>query len=158
MRIGEVSRLTGLPASTIRYYEANGLIASAQRHANGYREYPETVLGMLGMIKVVQQLGFSLDDIRALVPVAGHAEWSPDQLIASLQAKLEEIASLQRLLTQSAAQLNQFVTLLQNRPEHATCDERRMYLIQQLTLYTLATAAEADTRDLASALSRVAAR
>ena len=37
MKIGELSRLTGLATSAIRFYEASGLLPSAERGANGYR-------------------------------------------------------------------------------------------------------------------------
>ena len=155
MRIGEVSRIMGLPASTIRFYESNGLIEPAQRHPNGYRDYPESVLGMLGIIKMAQQLGFSLEDIRAMVPAAGPSESSRAALIKSLQGKRDEIRALQQRLAQTEGQLNQFITILENRSESESCAERRQKLVQQLTQYALATSASAD---VASVLAMATAR
>ena len=69
MKIGELASRTGLAASRIRFYEASGLI-SAQRQANGYRRYPEQAVQTLGIISCAQQAGFSLDEIRRLLPQA----------------------------------------------------------------------------------------
>ena len=140
MRIGEVAKLTGLPASAIRFYESSGLIAPAQRHPNGYRDYPESVLGMLGLIKMGQQLGFSLDAIRSVLPGEDHEEWSPDTLLASLKAKVQEIQLLQQQLRQTEAQLNQFIQVFENRPADMTCDERRQMFADQLRQHTLGNA------------------
>jgi DNA-binding transcriptional MerR regulator len=153
MRIGEVTRITGLPASTIRFYESCGLIAPARRHPNGYRDYPESVVGMLGMVKMGQQLGFTLDDIRAMLPAPGHAEWSPDHLIASMQGKLAEIRALRQRLARTDEHLTGLIAILQNRAENDSCETRRQQLIEQLTQYTLA---HADVADLASVVMRAA--
>lgn len=140
MRIGQVAKLTGLPASAIRFYESSGLIAPAQRHPNGYRDYPESVLGMLGMIKMGQQLGFSLDAIRSVLPGEDHEEWSPDTLLASLKAKVQEIQLLQQQLRQTEAQLNQFITAVESRPTDMSCEDRRQLLLDQMKLHMLGTA------------------
>ena len=137
MRIGQVAKLTGLPASAIRFYESSGLIAPAQRHPNGYRDYPDSVLGMLGLIKMGQQLGFSLDAIRAVLPGEDHVEWSPDTLLASLKAKVHEIQLLQQQLRHTEAQLNQFIEAVENRPSDMSCEQRRQLLLDQLTQHTL---------------------
>ena len=54
MKIGELSRRTGLATSRIRFYEASGLIVS-QRQANGYRNYPEQSVQTLAIVAGAQQ-------------------------------------------------------------------------------------------------------
>lgn len=137
MRIGQVAKLTGLPASAIRFYETSGLIAPAQRHPNGYRDYPESVLGMLGLIKMGQQLGFSLDAIRSVLPGDDHAQWSPDALLNSLRAKVLEIQTLQQHLQRTEAQLNHLIVAIENRPAEMSCEARREAVLEQLTLHTI---------------------
>ncbi len=67
MKIGELAGRSGLAPSRIRFYEASGLI-SAQRQANGYRRYTEQALQTLSIISCAQHAGFSLEEIRRLLP------------------------------------------------------------------------------------------
>ena len=66
LAIGEVARQTGVAASAIRYYEAEGLLSSPGR-ASGWRAFTPEVVDRLRVIKLARELGFSLDDIRALL-------------------------------------------------------------------------------------------
>ena len=67
MRIAEVSKRTGLPSSTIRFYEAEGLIGKATREPNGYRVYGETDLARLAFLAGAKRLQLSLPEMRQLV-------------------------------------------------------------------------------------------
>ena len=68
MKIGELAQLSGFNASRIRFYEAQGLIQKVERRANGYRHYPEQVLQTLYLIQCAQQAGFSLEELKQLMP------------------------------------------------------------------------------------------
>ena len=63
--IGEVVRLSGLPATTLRYYEELGLLRAPKR-ASGQRRYDETVLAQLKVIGLCKAAGFTLDEIQVL--------------------------------------------------------------------------------------------
>lgn len=65
MDIAEVAKLTGMPASTLRYYEEKGLIASTGRDGLRRRFGPR-VLDRLAVIALGRAAGFSLDEIRAM--------------------------------------------------------------------------------------------
>lgn len=65
MTIKEVETITGLPRANVRFYEAQGLIHPS-RGDNGYRDYSQDDLAVLEKIKLLRQLGCSLEDIRAL--------------------------------------------------------------------------------------------
>ena len=52
MKIGELAERSGIPASTIRYYEREGLLPKAQRGANGYRVYQASALDRLDLIQL----------------------------------------------------------------------------------------------------------
>lgn len=70
MDIGEVARRSGLPASTLRYYEDKGLIASVGRQ--GLRRlFAPGVLDQLALISLGQAAGFSLDEIRTMFSPQG---------------------------------------------------------------------------------------
>jgi DNA-binding transcriptional MerR regulator len=63
--IAEVARRSGVPASTLRYYEEKGLIASTGRQ--GLRRlFSPGVLDQLALIGLGQAAGFSLDEIRSM--------------------------------------------------------------------------------------------
>lgn len=66
MRIGEVAQRAGIAASTLRYYEAIGLLAPPARDANGHRIYDDDIFQRLAVIQWCKATGFTLDEIRAL--------------------------------------------------------------------------------------------
>jgi MerR family copper efflux transcriptional regulator len=92
MKIGELAARSGMPASTIRYYEQEGLLPRASRGANGYRVYQESALEQLNLIDTGQKLGFTLDAIRAVLKLQGAA--LQDGLLQGLDARLAEIDGL----------------------------------------------------------------
>lgn len=64
--IKEAAALTGLPASTLRYYEQVGVIAPVSRGASsGHRVYGEADLDQLMSVSCLSATGMSLDDMRA---------------------------------------------------------------------------------------------
>ena len=66
LTIGEVARQAGMRASRIRYYESVGVLPAPER-VSGMRRYESDVVRRLGIIDVAQRVGFTLDEIRALL-------------------------------------------------------------------------------------------
>ncbi|WP_296764340.1 Cu(I)-responsive transcriptional regulator [Sediminimonas sp.] len=66
MNIGDVARLSGLPAKTIRYYEQIGLITPL-RGDNGYRRFRDSDLHKLRFLGRARALGFSIEECRTLL-------------------------------------------------------------------------------------------
>jgi DNA-binding transcriptional MerR regulator len=122
MKIGELAQLSGLTASRIRFYEAQGLIQQVQRSANGYRRYAPQVLQTLQIIQCAQQAGFSLEELKQLLPDTVTGAFKHDELMVGLQRKIEQIEAMQRHLAQSKAQLLGLIENIQARPEGMTCD------------------------------------
>ena len=122
MKIGQLAERSGLPPSRIRFYEASGLL-NAQRQANGYRSYPEQALQTLGIISCAQQAGFSLEEIRRLLPQADSQGLGHDELLASLQRKVSEIERMQQRLEHNKAQLLTIIASIANKPEGMLCTE-----------------------------------
>lgn len=67
VRISELAAASGVPATTLRYYESVGLV-TAKRGTNGYRHYDD-VLGELSFIEAAKQLDMSLPEILELLTV-----------------------------------------------------------------------------------------
>ncbi len=77
--VGEVSRRSGLPVSTLHFYEQRGLIAS-ERNSGNQRRYAPEVLRRLAVIKVAQRAGIPLDELRgSLGPCASSARLDANQ-------------------------------------------------------------------------------
>lgn len=104
MKIGELARRSGLSASRIRFYERIGLLKTVTRQSNGYRRYPPEALTVLSMITAGQQAGFSLDELRTLLP-SNISQWDHASLVATLENKISELAELERKIVASKAQL-----------------------------------------------------
>ena len=91
MKIGELARVTGLSTSRIRFYEDAGLIGTAPRLRNGYRDYPTGVAASLRMIQQAQSFGFSLAEIRAAMRIKVPQGRHCDHVLRLLQTKLEQV-------------------------------------------------------------------
>jgi MerR family redox-sensitive transcriptional activator SoxR len=63
LTVGEVSERSGVAASALRYYEAQGLL-TATRTTGNQRRYPRHVLRRLSFIRAAQNVGLSLEEIR----------------------------------------------------------------------------------------------
>jgi MerR family redox-sensitive transcriptional activator SoxR len=63
LAIGDVSERTGVSVSALRFYETEGLISS-RRSAGGQRRFAREVLRRIAFVRIAQQLGLSLDEIR----------------------------------------------------------------------------------------------
>jgi len=66
-QIGEVADQLGLSLRTVRYYEEMGLIAPAERTEGGFRLYSDDEIERLGLIKEMKPLGFTVQEMRALL-------------------------------------------------------------------------------------------
>jgi Cu(I)-responsive transcriptional regulator len=67
MNIGDAAARSGLPAKTIRYYEAIGLIRPRRRDGNAYRAFSEQDVHVLGFLRRARSLGFSVEECRELL-------------------------------------------------------------------------------------------
>lgn len=96
MKISEVAERSGVPASTLRYYERLGILA-ARRSPNGYRDFDEGHLERLDFIASAKRLGLELPEIRRLLELADTGTCTGVK--AALQPLLaEQIAAVERQL------------------------------------------------------------
>jgi DNA-binding transcriptional MerR regulator len=65
--IGQVAKITGLPAKTLRFYEEKGVIKNAYREENGYRYYDDENIEDIKLIKYARDLGLPLSEIMKLM-------------------------------------------------------------------------------------------
>ena len=98
--IGQLSRRAGVGIETIRYYERIGLMPRPPRTGGGRRAFGADNLATLSFIKHCRELGFSLDDIRALLTLrASDRNCSDVKSIASrhLQAVRDKLHTLSEI-------------------------------------------------------------
>lgn len=117
LSIGGLARETGVKVETIRYYERIGLIDAAARTPGGNRVYDRADVRRLGFIRRSRELGFPLEDIRALIELAENQDSDCGSTREVTMRHLEnvrgKIASLRRLertlreLTQACSPGNQ---------------------------------------------------
>ena len=74
LTIGDVARQAGIRPSAIRYYEEIGLLPAPER-VGGQRRYDTRVLTHLAVVRMAQEAGFTIDEVRQLV--AGFPEETP---------------------------------------------------------------------------------
>lgn len=115
MRISQLAARSGVPVSTLRYYEAEGLLP-ATRADNGYRVYGEAAVDRLAFISQAKSLSLPLTEIRELV-LARDAEpcravrtrYRPmlDQHAAQIQARIDQLRALQSTITEAQRHLSE---------------------------------------------------
>jgi DNA-binding transcriptional MerR regulator len=140
MKIGELAQQTGLAASRIRFYERIGLLKAAERQANGYRSYPADAVLMLQLIATAQRAGFSLDELRALLP-GDLSKWERGTLLDTLRRKVEDIETLQAQLAKSKAQLVELMAQIEAKPDDMSCSANARRVLSEMKLSSLASEA-----------------
>jgi Cu(I)-responsive transcriptional regulator len=105
MNIGELARAAETKAETIRYYERIGLMPKPARTAGNYRDYSATHVSRLTFTRRARDLGFSIEEIRALLDLADHKEQSCEAVdaiarehLADVKRKLADLSALRREL------------------------------------------------------------
>jgi len=109
MNIGQVAEKTGVTAKSIRYYESINLIPAAGRSQGGYRQYDDKDVQILRFIKRARNLGFSVAQVGELLSLyrdtgraAGEVKGIVQNRIAEIDAKLVELTSMRRTLSELA--------------------------------------------------------
>jgi MerR family transcriptional regulator, mercuric resistance operon regulatory protein len=110
LAIGTLSRLSGVNIETIRYYERVKMLTPPPRTAGGRRIYGANDLRILVFIRRARELGFSLDEIRALLRLGGPAKASCREVrevaahhLEDIRRKLSDLKKLERLLARTLA-------------------------------------------------------
>jgi len=105
MAIGALARAAGTKAETIRYYERIGLLPRPPRTAANYRSYGTADLARLSFIRRARALGFSIDQVSALLDLADRRDRSCEAVDAlakehleTIEAKIADLMALRREL------------------------------------------------------------
>lgn len=109
--IGEMSRETGVNIEAIRYYERIGIIPKPDRTEGGNRQYNYAQLKRLFFIKRCRELGFNLEEIRALLGMTDSQEFTCREVhtmtvdhLATVKKKIADLRRLEKALRSMAAE------------------------------------------------------
>jgi DNA-binding transcriptional MerR regulator len=114
MKIGELSRRSGVSIRMLRYYEAEGLLTPS-RTSGGYRTYDETDEQTLARMRLLSSAGLTLNSIRQLLPCVRSEQptFTPcAELRAILQRQVELIDARMDSLDRSRQILARFLSNL----------------------------------------------
>ena len=110
IRIGELSRRTGCNIETIRYYERIGLMPRAGRRGR-YRHYDADGVAYLTFIRRSRDLGFTLDEIRALLRLAAGGATACAEVrdvaaahLSDVRGRIADLRALEKALAAAVAQ------------------------------------------------------
>jgi len=91
LTIGLLAEQTGTKVETIRFYEKCGLLPEPSRTAGNYRSYEPAHLNRLSFIRRARDLGFSLDQVRALLDLSDDRGRSCEAIDAIAKEHLAEV-------------------------------------------------------------------
>lgn len=91
MSIGQLGKATGTAVETVRYYEKIGLLPPAARTAGNYRSYGSSELGRLTFIRRARNLGFAIEQVRALLSLADERQRPCGEVDALARFQLEQV-------------------------------------------------------------------
>lgn len=105
LTIGRLAREVRVNLETVRYYERRGLLLKPPRSTAGYRLFPQEAARRLRFIRRAQQLGFSLQEIRELLPLrvsprtkSADVRRRAEAKIADIDAKISSLDSMKKSL------------------------------------------------------------
>jgi MerR family transcriptional regulator, mercuric resistance operon regulatory protein len=109
--IGKLSQLSGVNIETIRYYEKIGMLLPPPRTGSGRRVYGSIEARILCFVRRSRELGFSLDEVRALLRLGG-PEKAPCREVRriathhldDIRAKISDLRKMERVLAKTVAQ------------------------------------------------------
>ncbi len=109
--IGAMSKRTGVNIETIRYYERIEIMPKPDRTAGGNRQYNHDQLKRLSFIKRSRELGFSIEEIRALLTMVDRSDFTCGEVhsmttehLAAVKAKILALHRLEYALVTMAAE------------------------------------------------------
>jgi len=105
LTIGEMGKATNTKIETIRYYERIGLLPKPARTSSNYRNYGQAELARLSFIRRSRDLGFSLDQVRALLGLSDDKSCDcagidriANQHLVEVDRKIADLQALRREL------------------------------------------------------------
>lgn len=91
MNISQLAKTISVSTDTVRYYEKQGLLQAPTRQENGYRNYTAAHVETIRFVRGAQSLGFSLAEIRVILPQFAGGQLGRTDIEHQLQSKMAQI-------------------------------------------------------------------
>jgi len=109
LRSGEIARLTGVSADTLRHYERLGILPKAARTEGNYRIYSQSAVGRVELVQSALQLGFSLAELSEILRVRDNGGAPCHRVLSRTEAKLYSLGRQIRKLRQTQTYMRKLV-------------------------------------------------
>src|SRR5436309_10461032 len=101
--IGRLARAAAVNVETIRYYQRRGLVSEPRKPLGGHRRYESSAVERVLFIKRAQELGFTLDEVKALLRLEDGQNCAETRTLAlhklaSIEKRLADLDRMRRLL------------------------------------------------------------
>ena len=96
--IGEMAKLLGVPSSTLRFYDKEGILPFMQRTGGGIRMFSDSDYGYLKLVECLKKSGLSLKDIKDFIGMVLKGDETIEQRLQLFQKRKEEVEKQQREL------------------------------------------------------------
>jgi len=116
--IGQLAKRSGVPIDTVRHYERIGLLQPTVRLASGYRRYGEAEQKRLRFIRRAKALGFTLEEIQALLSLSASRSAAQVRAAAS-----ERLANVERRIAELARVRDSLRELIRACPGHGRAED-----------------------------------
>ena len=121
LTIGKLAREAGVPISTIRYYEREGLFAADERSEGNYRLYGSAALERLRFMRAAQGAGLTLGDIRSLLECRAEGGSACHDVQGLLERRLEKVQQQLVHLQDVKGTLKQWIAECHDREASGSC-------------------------------------
>jgi DNA-binding transcriptional MerR regulator len=115
MHIGELAERTGLSLRTLRHYDEVGLVSASGRTEGGFRLYTHDDYERLMLIRRMKPLGFTLDEMAALLDALDAGDEDPERRTATLDRFTGEARERRETLARQLSMADEFLDLLATR-------------------------------------------
>ena len=109
LRSGELARLTGVSADTLRHYERLGILPTSQRTDGGYRMFPASAVERVQLAQRALQLGFSLNELSDIFRDRDNGGIPCDRVLNLTEEKLRSLGQQITALQQTQSYMRKLV-------------------------------------------------
>ncbi|MEV6305595.1 MerR family transcriptional regulator [Actinoplanes sp. NPDC051861] len=106
MKIGQVASEAEVTIDTVRFYERRGVVPVPARRPSGFRDYPASTVERIRMARMLQNLGFTLDEIIEMLhahddgtATCDSERWRLEGALDRIDTRIGELRRTRRLIT-----------------------------------------------------------
>ena len=128
LRSGELARLTGVSADTLRHYERLGILPTSQRTDGGYRMFSASAVERVQLTQRALQLGFSLNELSDILRTRDHGGVPCHRVLNLTEEKLRSLGQQITALQQTQSYMRKLVRNWERILEHTAPGGKAMLL------------------------------